>query len=196
MLGSLVIKRPLTLDDHSLRFSVSLPEMPFRLAEWYVASPFLTYPPFASLNLAPEMGPFLFPLVGRAKAGWKQPLLACQNRSGGERRCFVILVPRRTDRASEPRNPAAHSARRNPKCLFGSLLEFSLSNYSDRNLQTFACLPDRIAKEFALRRMNQRVRRQNLRKRGQRAAGGLEHRRTSQAISSRVQFPDHFLDGR
>jgi hypothetical protein len=36
---------------------VSLPELPF-LAEWHVASPFLTYPPFASLNLAPAMGPF------------------------------------------------------------------------------------------------------------------------------------------
>lgn len=58
------------------------------------------------------------------------------------------------------------SGRRIAKCRFDQLIKFSLSEPSDRDLQTFTSLLKRIAKELAFRRVDQRVRRENVRKRG------------------------------
>ncbi len=53
-----------------------------------------------------------------------------------------------------------------------------------------------MAKEFAFRGMNQRVRRKNFRKRRQRATGGQEDGRTYDSIVAPVQFPHHLRDRR
>jgi len=98
---------------------------------------------------------------------------------------FCDLGPRRAERASQAQYPAPQSARRHPKCLLRLLPKFLLSNCRDRNLQTFTRFPERIAKEFPFRRMNQRVRRENPRQRRQRAARRQEDSRTSDAVLSR-----------
>jgi hypothetical protein len=75
-----------------------------------------------------------------------------------------------------------------------SLLKFPLTNCLHRNFQPSTRVLDAIAKKFAFRRMNQRMGRQNFRKRRQRTAGGEEQSGTCDLITAFIQFPDDLLD--
>src|ERR1700692_1952167 len=76
------------------------------------------------------------------------------------------------------------------------LLQFSLADCLDWNLQLFASVPDAVAKEFAFGGMNERMRRENLCKRRQRATGGQQDRCTCDSIVTPLQFLDDLIDGR
>jgi len=120
--------------------------------------------------------------------------LSCQNHGRAKGCSFMILGPRWADRTSQAGDPALHPAGRISECRLRLLLEVSLANCRDRNFQTFTSSANRATKEIAFRRMNQRVRGENLRKRWQRATCGQEDGRTYDATMAPVQFPDRLLD--
>src|SRR5438105_4738886 len=96
-------------------------------------------------------------------------LLVFQNDGSGKGRGLVVLGPRRADSTSEDCDLALELACCFPECLLSPFIEFSLCNCRDGNFQSFTSLPDGVAKEFAFRSVNQRVRSENFRERRQRA---------------------------
>src|SRR6202035_3276692 len=87
-----------------------------------------------------------------------------------------------------------HSVRRIPEFFFSLLIDVALANCRNRNFQPFASFFDGIAKKFALCSVNQRMRRENIRKTWQRATRCQKYGGTHHMIMAPLQFPDHAFD--
>src|ERR1700683_5259567 len=109
---------------------------------------------------------------------------------------YVIRGPRRADQTSGSFDSALYSACRLSEGGLCSLLQFPLAKFLDRNFPPFTGAPDAVAKEFAFRRVNQRMGRENSRQRRQGSSGSQQHGSTYDSNSARLQFPPHPLDSR
>src|ERR1700686_3346940 len=76
------------------------------------------------------------------------------------------------------------------------LLQFPLADCLNWDFQLSTSVSDAVAKEFAFGGMNERMRRENLCKRRQRATGGQQDRGTCDSIMTGLQFLHDLLDGR
>src|ERR1700677_4576398 len=84
-------------------------------------------------------------------------LLGCKDQRRGERRGLVVFGPGWANRPSKVCDAALDPDRCLAECRVRSLFELSLPDRGDGNLQIFTSLASGVAKEFAFRRVNQRV---------------------------------------
>src|ERR1700728_2871112 len=87
--------------------------------------------------------------------------LRYQDQCCGKRRCLVVLGPGWADRLSKVCDSTLDSARSTPECRLRSLVELSLPDCSDGDLQILASLANGVAEEFAFCGVNERVRSEN-----------------------------------
>src|SRR5271155_3486121 len=73
----------------------------------------------------------------------------CQDQCRGQRSRFMILGPGWSDRLSKAGDAALDPAGCVPECRLGFLVELSLPDGGDRNLQIFTSLANGVAEEFA-----------------------------------------------
>jgi hypothetical protein len=114
--------------------------------------------------------------------------IAAQNHEGGERRRLLIDGPGRSERMPHFRDLPLQTSRRFPKRRAETLVQIALANARHGKIELAASSGKYVAKEFPFRRVDQRMRRQNIRKRWQPAARGQQDSGAHHSVSPIAQF--------